>query len=52
MKIKKNIKGFTLIELLVVVAIIGVLAAVGVTAFQGFTDNAKKQAMKSFIMVL
>jgi len=47
MKNKKNIKGFTLIELLVVVAIIGVLAAVGVTAFQGFTDNAKKQAMKS-----
>ena len=47
MKNKKNIKGFTLIELLVVVAIIGVLAAVGVTAFQGFTDNAKQQAMKS-----
>jgi len=47
MKNRKNIKGFTLIELLVVVAIIGVLAAVGVTAFQGFTDNAKQQAMKS-----
>ena len=47
LKIKNSKKGFTLIELLVVVAIIGVLAAVGVTAFQGFTENAKVNAMKT-----
>ena len=47
-KIKyNNRKGFTLIELLVVVAIIGILAAVGVTAFSGFQRSAKANAVKS-----
>ena len=40
----KNNKGFTLIELLVVVAIIGILAAVGVVAYNGYTKNAKINA--------
>ena len=37
----KNQKGFTLIELLIVVAIIGILAAVGVPMYQGYVLNAK-----------
>ena len=39
-------KGFTLIELLVVVAIIGILAAVGVNTFSGFQEKAKINTTK------
>ena len=39
--------GFTLIELLVVVAIIGILAAVGVNTFTGFQEKAKIAANKA-----
>ena len=49
---KKNIallikKAFTLIELLIVVAIIGILAGVGIPMYNGYMTNAKIKATTS-----
>lgn len=44
--------GFTLVEILIVVAILGILAAITIPAFQGHVLEAKESAAKANLQIL
>ena len=48
----RNEKGFTLMELMIVIVIIGVLAAIGLPAYNSFIARSKKTVCESNMRVI
>jgi type IV pilus assembly protein PilA len=51
-KMKKTKKGFTLVEIMIVVAIIGLLAAIGIPSFQRARANSIAKAKENNVRII